>query len=225
MRTIRRLQLRVALALVGATALGCASKPREPERSADGLVRMRVRGPGNLFTDPAHAIDDYDAVWVAGAGIHLAAGQEPMPDEETASLRAAIAEVATAQVAAAGAPTAQAPGACTVKLIAYLANLDLPEPTVTSARANGGMIVILELRDSETNAPLVRYGRPRRLDRLRGARGPERLERLTAAVQEALDASGFPLRDVLPVNRTHARDAQGCHGALGDLREHPGAGR
>jgi hypothetical protein len=206
------------------TAFACAAT-REPQRSSDGLVRIKSWKPGNLFVDPAHSIDDYDDVWVAGAGIHFAADQEPLAETDQERVRRTIHDAVAEQIPSAGLRTGSEPGPCTVKLSVFLANLELPRPGVATARNNGGMTVIFEYRDSQTGAPMVRYGRRRDLGRLRSASDAEQLDRLQATVETAVSDVNSLVRDSLPVNPSGARAALGCKGAIGEARQRERAAR
>jgi hypothetical protein len=212
---------RKSLVLSALVAVGCASL-HEPQRSPDGLVRTSSWKPGNLFAHPTRSIDDYDDIWVAEIGLHYADGQEPLADSDANRIRRMMYDTVLERFPVAGQLTARAAGPCTLRLGVYLAALEFPGSDAARKRRshNGAATVVFELRDSQSNEPLVRYGQRRELDSgglRRASTGPD-LDRFESALRTALDDVGLRMHDALPVNATGARTEQGCQGTVGEVR-------
>src|SRR5206468_4521812 len=111
---------------------------------------------GNLFADPARSIDDYDDIWLAEIGIQYAEGQPRLEEAEELRIREEIRDIALAEIPAAGQLAAREAGPCTIRLGVHLAALSFPRPGFTSPANRGSAVVISELRDSQTNEPLIR---------------------------------------------------------------------
>jgi hypothetical protein len=200
-------------------AFGCAAA-RGPQRESHGLVRVKTWRPGNLFTDPARSIDDYDDIWLAEVGIQYAEGQQPLGESEERHIRQSLADTVLQEIPAAGQLAVRQAGPCTLKLGVHLAALSFPRAGFTGPRNRGSAVVISELRDSQTNEPLVRYGQRRELQNSgRTTDGTPDLDRLDAALREALHDVGVAMEKSLAVNSTGARGALGCKGVIGQVRK------
>jgi len=200
-------------------AFGCAAA-REPQRESHGLVRVKTWRPGNLFTDPARSIDDYDDIWLAEVGIQYAEGQAPLAEEDERRLRKLLYDVALEELPLATRLGAREQGVCTLTMGVHLAALAFPMPGFTGPRNRGSALVVVELKDSQSDEPLVRYGQRR--DLVSAGRWSEAqldLERLEPTLQTALEEVGTAMRRALPVKATGARAAQGCKGAVGEARK------
>jgi hypothetical protein len=205
--------------LVALLAIGCAGE-RPPQHDAGGLVRQGLRKPGNLFAHPTLSIDDYDDVWLGEIGIQYADGQEPLAEADEKQVPQVIHDLALRELPAADALAAHQGGACTLKMGVHLAALAFPRPGLTGPRNHGAALVVVELRDSQTNEPLVRYGQRRDLPTgiRRAEQSRSNVERLEETLEPALGDAGAALR-ALPVKATGALAARGCRGAVGELRK------
>jgi hypothetical protein len=216
----RRVRLsRIALPLIALLATGCASSPREGERSPDGLVRITSGKRGNLFADPSRSIDDYDEVWLAEIGLHYADGQPPLAEADAGRLRKMIYDIVLQDFPVVGQLAARSASLCTLKLGVYLASLDLPRAEVAGARrrGKGAATVVFEFRDSQSNQPLARFGQRRELD-VGSARGGELdFDRIENALRVALDDAGTRMHDALPARPSGSRIVD-CSGRVGELR-------
>lgn len=204
---------------VALAALGCASMP-EPERSPDGLVRVPSRKPGTLFAKPDHNIGDYDNFLVAEIGLAYAAGQKPLSAQDESRVHQMMADALSSNIRANAFEVVSEPGPCTLRIGFYLTGLEFYESAVqgsqkTFVHSYGAVTVVLELRDSLTNQPLVRFGQRRRLGsgEQEGRVEPD-LDRIGRALRAMLADVGDSLQDVLPVT-TAARAERGCEGRVG----------
>jgi hypothetical protein len=131
-----------------------------------------------------------------------------------------IYAIALEQVPAAWQQGFHQAGPCTLKMGVHLAALGFPRPGFTGLRNRGSAVVILELRDSQTNEPLVRYGQRREL--ATGGRttdGTPDLDRLEGTLREVLHEVRLALQKSLVVNPTGARAGLGCKGVVGEVRK------
>jgi hypothetical protein len=209
----------ITIALGMLLAAGCASGP--PKTDSSGLVRVPSWRGGNLFAHPTLSIDDYDAIWLAEVGIQYAEEQEPVAESDELAIRKMVYDAALAEVPTVQQLGVREAGPCTLKVGVHLAALAFPRPGFTGPRNRGAAVVIFELRDSQTDEPLMRYGQRRELNSAtRKTDGEPDLERLAEIVHDVLGDAGMALRDSLPVNPTGARAAQGCQSAIGNVRRH-----
>jgi hypothetical protein len=208
---------RVPLVVAALLAIGCASTT-EQQADSSGLVRVKSWKSGNLFSHPSLSIDDYDDIWLAAIGIQYAEGQKPLAEPDEQSVRKVVFDTVLEEVPIATQLGVRQAGPCTLKMGVHLAALALPRP-FTGRQNRPSAVVVFELRDSQTDEPLVRYGQRRELARAarrtEGGLDPEQLEE---AMRAALDDVNTAIRDAVPVNATGARAAQGCKGAIGDVR-------
>lgn len=208
---------RVSLVVGALLAIGCAST--QPQRDSSGLVRVESWKAGNLFSHPSLSIDDYDDIWLAAIGIQYAEGQKPLAEPDEQSVRKVVFDTVLEEVPVAAQLGVRQAGPCTLKMGVHLAALALPRP-FTGPQNRASAVVVFELRDSQTDEPLVRYGQRRELARAaRRTEGGLDLEQLGETLRTALDNVNMAMRDSLPVNPTGARAAQGCKGAIGDVRK------
>ena len=155
----------------------------------------------------------------AGVGIQYAEEQEPLAESDEQAIRKLVYDIALEEVPVAKQLGAREAGSCTLKMGVHLAALAFPRPGFTGPRNRGAAVVIFEFRDSLTNEPLVRYGQRRELtNATRKTDGGPDVERLTEILHDVLADVRTAMRDSLPVNRTGARAAEGCHGVIGDVR-------
>jgi len=202
------------LALGVFVAVGCAGGGPTPESDSSGLVRIPTK-PGDLFAHPSRSIDDYDDIVVGDVQVSYAPGQEPLSEQDTRRLRSMVYEIITTQIPAAGQLAVDRPGPCTVRLDVALAELEFPKP---GSRTNGGTTITLEFRDSLNGDPVVRYRRHRELGMASSPEASE-LERLKMPLAIAATDLRLSFRDVLPLNATGVRAAQGCKGTIGQVRK------
>jgi hypothetical protein len=209
----------MVVAAVALVAIGCASANEPPQRDSHGLVKVTSWRPGNLFVDPSRSVDDYDDIWPAGVGIQYAEGQERLSEPDEARIRKAIHGIVLEEIPAAGQLSARQPGPCTLKLGVHLAAVSFPRAGFTGPRNLGSAVVISELRDSQTDEPLVRYGQRRELTAAgRRTTGAADLDQLEATLREVLHDVGSAPESSLAVNPTGSRAALGCKGVIGQVR-------
>lgn len=212
---------RVILVLGSFLAVGCATGEPKTEADSSGLVLIPHSGPGELFAHPTRSIDDYDDFLVSEISLSYAPKQTPLSEEDLQRFRTMAYGVVVREIPAAGYLAARGPGPCTVKLGVQFDALEFP-----GARKNGSTTVILELRDSLTGAPMVRYGQHRELSVGSSATSaaPD-LKRLESTLEIVAEDVRLRLREQLPLNRTDARAAQGCKGAIGAVRKEAKEGK
>ena len=197
--------------------VGCATS--EPRTDASGLVRIESketkREPGKLYAHPTRSIDDYDDFLLSDVGITYAPREQKLSDQDMQRLRSMSYEIVNRQIPAAGQLAVNKPGPCTVTLGVQLASLEFP----TKSDQQGHATVVMEFRDSLSNDPIVRYEQHRELSMglSTEAEGPD-LDRLGKTLEIVAEDMRMRFRDVLPLNATGARAAQGCKGVIGKVR-------
>jgi hypothetical protein len=196
-------------------AVGCATSGPETKVDSSGLVLIPHSGPGELFAHPSRSIDDYDDFLVSDVGLSYAPKQTPLSEEDLQRFRTMAYGVVVREIPAAGYLAARGPGPCTVKLGVQFDRLEFPG---ADSRKNGSTTVILELRDSVTNDPIVRYGQHRELSVGMGS-APQDLKRLESTLEIVAEDVRLRLREQLALNQTGARSAQGCKGVIGAVRK------
>ncbi len=208
---LRRINVAIGVLL----ALACAGSA-PPTTDPSGLVRLPHEGPGDLFAHPSRSIDDYDDFLVTDVGLSYAPHQQPLSQDDLQRFRMMAYGVVLRQIPAAGYLAATGPGPCTVKLGVQFDALAFPGP---GPRKNGATTVVLELRDSLTGDPMVRYGQHRELSIGPSTEmGRPDLERLESTLEIVAEDVRLRLREQLPLNRTGARADRGCKGAIGEVR-------
>jgi hypothetical protein len=109
-------------------------------------------------------------------------------------------------------------GPCTLKLGIHLAALSIPRAGSIGPR-RGSAVVIAELRDSQTDKPLVRYGQRREgSSRSLPSDRAADLDDLEATLLKILHDVAVAMGKSLPVNPTGARADLGCKGVIGETR-------
>lgn len=213
---MRRSPIQLLLGLF--LAFGCATP--KPTVDASGLVRIpsktTVRESGNLYAHPTRSIDDYDDLLLSDVVISYAPKEQKLSEEDMQRLRSMAYEIVNRQIPAAGQLAVDKPGPCTVTLGVQLNGLEFPDP---GSDENGSTTVVMEFRDSLNGDPIVRYEQRRELSvgLNTQASGPD-LQRLGKTLEIVAEDMRLRFRDVLPLNATGARAAQGCKGTIGMVR-------
>jgi hypothetical protein len=197
-------------------AMGCATSEPKTKTDSSGLVRIDIKGPGELFAHPSRSIDHYDDILVGEVNLSYAPKQQPLSQDDLRRFQTMAYGVVVRQIPAAGQLSAREPGPCTVKLGVQFQDLAFQG---SRASENGSTIVILEFRDSLNGDPVVRYAQQRELSvgRTTASGGPD-LGRLESTLEIVAEEVRLHFRDVLPLNTTNARASQGCKGTIGAVR-------
>jgi len=165
------------LLIVTALAAGCqgGAEPRIETGpgaivSPDGLHKVDDVPAGTLFMRPDYAFGSYESYVFGETMITLRRGSRVLDRAERENLKARFNEVAREVIAETGRVEVAEPGPCVALVNLALLELDLLDPSEFSgARTSvvdsfGAVTLALEIRDSETGEPLLRYGRRRRLE-------------------------------------------------------------
>lgn len=219
----RRLQC-LGVAFAGLTvATGCALL--EPKRSKDGLLQVRTPGPGSLYISDVRHPYFYDDVVVASIGLDYASGQRPLVEADEARLYELMQGALASMLAGRGQAIAPQPGPCTLKMSLYLANLELFETDRYGAQTNfvdsyGAVTLVTDLRESLTDAPVMRYGQRRGLGGgVEGGRVRPDTQRLEALLKVAMSDARNAMRMELPVPGPATGALASCEGRIGKARK------
>lgn len=164
------------LLIVTALAVGCRAAPGPQIQTgpnavvtADGLHKVDHVPLGTLFMRPDYAFGSYEKYVLGDTLVTLKQGSRVLDPNEREELKARFNAVAREVIAETGRVEVAEPAPCVALVNLALLDLDLLDPSEFSgARTSvvdsfGAVTLALEIRDSHTGEPLLRYGRRRRL--------------------------------------------------------------
>jgi hypothetical protein len=161
----------IALTFVLIVSMGCGTTAVEgggSDRSngtttVDGLVKVEIEGPGQLFLRKDHGIGGYDAIAIAPSFLNYRRTSARLdPDDEEVykvSLEQAVLDVAEA----AHVPVSNELGPCTIKIGAGFVNVDIARSA--SAKVLGRMTLVIEYQDSVSGQSLLRFASDQQIER------------------------------------------------------------
>ncbi len=174
-RVRRRAGSRIA-GLLGCCALGCATATPSVDTgpaaitTPDGLHRVENVPQGTLYMKPDYRVGSYDAFLLGHTMVTFEAGSRKLEESQVAQIRRRFDDVAREVISGGGTPEVSEAGPCVALINLAMIDLDLLDPkqlsgTRTSVlRSFGALTLVLEIRDSHTHEPLLRFGRRRRLE-------------------------------------------------------------
>ena len=180
------LLLAFALGLVGCASPGdpVASDLRE---TADGLSQLEIERPGTLFGHEDHRIGGYDAFMVEESSVAYERRSKRFSPALEAMFLATLEQSLLDAAEGMGVPVVDAPGACVLQVAAELVNVSLAPSSRTEI---GKLSIVMEMRDSESGDPLLRYVRHEQIDDDgSGAPRVEQLQRGVDAMVEGLQVA------------------------------------
>jgi hypothetical protein len=171
MRGLRSFALLLALESPAVLTTGCAAllptagDPPE-HRTADGLVLVEDYRQGALFVKPDHHITRHHRYHLSQVLLtydrdsnHFTSGQEER-------IRQYFENATIGSMIESGSTMVTGPGRCVLSMGVGLVDIDLVEPDGTGASTSvlstwGGVTLVVDIRDSVTGEPLLRFGRRR----------------------------------------------------------------
>lgn len=157
--------LRGSLVLIALSLACVATSPEQPVSTTfDGLPRVEGMRTGALYVKPDHGITAHHRYHLNQVLLtyeresnHFTTGQEER-------MRQYLEDATIGGMISGGSTMASRPGPCTLSMGIGLVDVDLVEPdgssSSTSLLANWGAVtLVVDLRDSLSEEPLLRYGR------------------------------------------------------------------
>ena len=204
--------LLMSLVLEGVT--GCASPPEAPNlmelETVDGLKARQIDAPGRLFLRDDHQIGAYDAFLISESSVSYDRQSRVLPEIMEASFLAALEQSLYDAAEEAQIPIVDAPGTCVMEV-----GMRLTDVVVDRAGADrlGTMTLVMEFRDTDSGAPLLRYATQNSIDN--EGMGIPRSEQFQAAFEgmvAEMEISGALRAAGLTNNATRP----GCRGTLAE---------
>ena len=153
--------------------LGCASDGARPpvsssarrgvaERTSDGLELAKSTKRSVLWVKPDHHLGRYDEVIVQVAGFLYASGQTPLSAAEETEVGEMLAGTLAGITANSPVRPTRTPGPCAVVVNVGLKDLRLHTSAESGSSTSfvssfGSATLVVEFRDSMTDAPLLRF--------------------------------------------------------------------
>jgi Protein of unknown function (DUF3313) len=197
-------------------ALGCAgdgttrASSQYAQSTSDGLQLARSTKRSVLWVKPDHHLGRYDAVIVQVAGFRYADGQPPLDPEQEKEVGQILAGVLAEITANGPVGIATAPGPCVAVVNVGLKDLRLHTSDSGGAGSSssfvssfGSATLVVEFRDSVSDAPLLRYMAARGLGGGPGTgRSGANLPRLGRALGEIVTEMVDELAQIVPSTTT-----------------------
>jgi len=139
--------------------------------SSDGLHLVDHVPFGTLYMRPDYTFGSYRHFTMGKTHVSFRPDSRVLSDVEVAEMVRRFDAVARQVILDSGRIEVQAPGPCIARVSLGLVDIDLLDPkeltahgTSTVLDSYGSLTLVLEIRDSYTTEPLLRYGRRRRLE-------------------------------------------------------------
>ncbi|MEZ4352382.1 MAG: hypothetical protein R3F16_01795 [Myxococcota bacterium] len=156
---MRTIAVPIGSILLVSSFLGCASGGGVEGAAAtvvgleEGLVLRPVALPGRLYVRPDHAIGTYDRFLIPESTIAYQDHSLRLPEEAEIVYLAMLEQSLLDAVRDASIEVTKVPGECTLQVQMRLEDVKLTK----SVRDEDSMTLVLELRDTLSGSPLLRY--------------------------------------------------------------------
>jgi hypothetical protein len=161
--------LRGIIPVLLAFSLGCVSSTPGPlaraeKKTADGLVLVEDHRRGALFIKPDHGITSRHRYHLTQILMTYERDSNRFTAEQEQRIRQYVEDATIGGMIGEGSTMVTGPGSCVLAMGIGLVDVVLTEPdgsgSSTSVLATwGGVTLVVDLRDSTTGEPLLRYGR------------------------------------------------------------------
>lgn len=155
----------VSLAFV----LACAASPESPtarteRKTADGLVLVQEHRRGALFVKPDHGIGPHHRYHLNQILLTYERDSNRFTAGQEKRMREYVEDATISGMIEGGSVMVTGPGRCVLSMGIGLIDMTLVEPDGSGSSTSiltswGGVTLVLDLRDSLTGEPLLRYGR------------------------------------------------------------------
>ncbi len=168
----------IAVLLVGGLVACASASPRSPSIETgpaavvtpDGLHRVSDPVRGTLYVKPDHGIGAHTRYMLGATVVTFERGSPTLSADQTRKLKRYLTDAAVRGMAAGGTPVVDAAGPCVVRMNFGVIDLKLEglrggESASTRVLASSGeMTLVMELRDSLSGEPLLRFGQRRTIE-------------------------------------------------------------
>ncbi|NNL11352.1 MAG: hypothetical protein HKO84_06290 [Pseudomonadales bacterium] len=204
-----------------ATAPASNSEADLPDDPFPGFKRLFIRGGGILYVRDGMDFESYDSWFLDEAGIEFNKQQIPLTAKEQAQLKMLMFRARVQQTKYYG-NVVKEPTACTLTQQLHMKKLLLYKsptggPMVNFISSFGKAVVVAEIKDSLTGELVFAYIEPVRLGRGVTKSASPDMDRLAAALTEAMERAHRALVEQLPVDpdKLDDRASYGCNGQIG----------
>ncbi|MEE3332189.1 MAG: DUF3313 family protein [Myxococcota bacterium] len=157
----------ILLPLLFGCALAPGDSPRvgkKPVVTPDGLERVDHQQRGRLFVNPDHRISAVHRYVLTQVFVTYKRDSPRFSENEEKRMINYVEEGVAASMEVNGAAMVPEPGPCVLSIGIGLVDVELSEPSGTGASTNqlgmwGAVTMVLDVRDSRSGEPLLRYGR------------------------------------------------------------------
>ena len=180
-----------------------------PVTTRDGLIKVDMDAPGDLYLRPDHGIGGYDAIVIAPAFVTYRRTSARLdPDDEELYL-VSLEQALVDEADSIGAPIEYAVGECVIKIGIGFLNVDLARSE--SAEVLGEMLLVIEYQDSLSGESLLRLMVPQTI--LRESGGMTRAEQISASFDRMIDEVNIT-NALRSATATPSKPRPGCAGRL-----------
>ena len=159
----------VRAVLLGIVAAACASvgptpAPRAPIHTADGLTYVESPHKGALFIKPDHGITAHHRYHLSQVLLTYERDSNRFSANQERRIRQYVEDATLAGMIADGSVMVTGPGPCILSMGVGLVDMTLIEPNGSGSTTSllqhwGAVTLVVDLRDSLSGEPLLRYGR------------------------------------------------------------------
>lgn len=208
--------LTILLAL--SLSLGCAGTGSPPDVSArppgpitthDGLVKIDIDRPGELFLREDHGIGGYDAIVIVPSFVNYQRKSARLDEDLENAYLAALEQTVYDAAESANVEVVRAVGDCVIKVGAGFVNVNLAR--AGSRGPLGEMTLIIEYQDSMSRQSLLRYSAKERVERERD--GTSRKEQVRTSFGRMIDDVDI-ISALRKATSVPSPPRQGCNGSL-----------
>lgn len=156
-------------AVLLALALACGGKTPGPltrgeKKTPDGLVLVEHHRKGALFIKPAHGITPHHRYYLNQVLVTYERDSNHFTPLQEKRIREYVEDTTIGGMTSEGSTMVTGPGACILSMGIGLVDVELTEPDGSGSSTSvlstwGGVTLVVDLRDSVTEEPLLRYGR------------------------------------------------------------------
>lgn len=155
--------------VIPVVALGCKSvdtspPPKNPVMTADGLTLVDNAHKGALFIKPDHGITFHHRYFLNQILITYERDSNRFSASQEQRMREYVEDATIAGMIDNGSVMVTGPGKCILSMGIGLVDISLLEPDGSGASTSllnnwGEVTLVIDLRDSQSDEPLLRYGR------------------------------------------------------------------
>ena len=155
-----------AVVTTGCAALAPAAGDRPKHWTADGLVRVEDFRDGALFVKPDHGITAHHRYHLSQVLLTYERDSNRFTAGQEERIRQYFEDATIGSMIQDGSTMVTGPGRCVLSMGVGLVDIELLEPDGSGASTSvlstwGGVTLVVDIRDSVTGEPLLRFGKRR----------------------------------------------------------------